>query len=106
MIIGLDRPMDGVLLGFCLSLALAVARTHAPLLTFYSWFNSCGLQISNHRGYGQSACKAFGEITQVLKHPSHVRLTRKTHACAQVSSLLPSFRSWLCASPDSPSSLC
>ena len=54
------HPMDGVVLCFCLSLALAVARTHMQLVNFYAWFKDCGLEISKSRGYGQTACKAFG----------------------------------------------
>eukprot|EP01047_Picozoa_sp_COSAG01_P009688 COSAG01_NODE_401_length_17529_cov_47.865806_4_plen_112_part_00 len=69
MLLNGTRPMDNVLLGFCLTLAFAVARTHAPNVRFYAWFKDCGLEISKHRGYGQTACKAFGAAVAVARTP-------------------------------------
>ena len=69
MLVDGTRPMDNVLLGFCLTLAFAVARTHAPNVRFYAWFKDCGLEISKHRGFGQTACKAFGAAAAVLQKP-------------------------------------
>ena len=47
---------------FCCVVLIAVVRTLPALVRFYAWFKDCGLQISEHRGYGQSACKAFGLV--------------------------------------------
>lgn len=47
---------------FCLAVALAVGRTLPKLVEFYAWFKDCGLEISKHRGYGQTASKAFGVL--------------------------------------------
>ena len=52
--------MRGVLTLFCLGTALAAFRTLPSLVSFYAWFKDCGLEISRHRGFGQSACPAFG----------------------------------------------
>merc|ERR1719230_353280 len=45
---------------FCVAVGLNVCRTLPPLVRFYSWFKDCGLEISNYRGYGQSASKFYG----------------------------------------------
>ena len=55
-------PIEPVLALFALLLGLAVARTLPALVSFYSWFAHCGFEMAEHRGYGQSACKAFGII--------------------------------------------
>ncbi|CAD7927572.1 unnamed protein product [Amoebophrya sp. A120] len=44
---------------FAALLLLNVARTYRPLTQFYDWFASSGLEIANHRGYGQTACKFY-----------------------------------------------
>ena len=40
----------------------SVARTLPALVRFYADFSTSGLALADHRGYGQSACKAFGLI--------------------------------------------
>ena len=45
---------------FGLAIAFGVCRTLPAMVRFYAWFKDCGLDLANHRGYGQSACKAYG----------------------------------------------
>ena len=47
---------------FGLIAGVAVARTLPALVRYYAWFRRSGLEISKHRGYGQSACKLWGVI--------------------------------------------
>jgi len=47
---------------FCFIIAFNVARVFPKQISFYQWFSGCGLEISKHRGFGQTACKAFGFI--------------------------------------------
>ena len=42
--------------------ALAVGRTFPALVRFYQWFSSSGLSMARKRGFGQSACKAYGVV--------------------------------------------
>ena len=55
------EPLGAVLAVFSLSLSVAVARTLPALVRFYDDFVRSGLAMSEHRGYGQSACKAYGK---------------------------------------------
>jgi len=52
--------LDQVTSLFCLAVAFGVCRTLPAMVKFYAWFKDCGLDLANHRGYGQSACKAYG----------------------------------------------
>ena len=64
--------MSAVLAVFAVILGLAVARTLPQLVRFYSWWKDSGLELAKYRGYGQSACKAYGEPdhpTVVLRRP-------------------------------------
>ena len=45
---------------FCVLTALNLLRTLPAQQAFYRWFSGAGLEISRHRGFGQSACRAFG----------------------------------------------
>jgi len=54
--------IEPVLLCFSVLVGLAVARTLPALVRFYADFSTSGLALADHRGYGQSACKAFGLI--------------------------------------------
>jgi hypothetical protein len=63
-----------VLAGFGGALVLALARTWVPLVRFYAEWSRSGLAMAEHRGYGQSACKAFGACT---------RLSRRDARCAE-----------------------
>ena len=54
--------IEPVILCFSVLVGLAVARTLPALVRFYADFSTSGLALAEHRGYGQSACKAFGLI--------------------------------------------
>ena len=54
--------IEPVLICFSVLVGLAVARTLPALVRFYADFSTSGLALADHRGYGQSACKAFGLI--------------------------------------------
>ena len=54
--------IEPVILCFSVLVGLAVARTLPALVRFYADFSTSGLALADHRGYGQSACKAFGLI--------------------------------------------
>eukprot|EP00746_Dinoflagellata_sp_MGD_P004097 gnl/MRDRNA2_/MRDRNA2_107926_c0_seq1.p1 gnl/MRDRNA2_/MRDRNA2_107926_c0~~gnl/MRDRNA2_/MRDRNA2_107926_c0_seq1.p1 ORF type:complete len:695 (+),score=109.69 gnl/MRDRNA2_/MRDRNA2_107926_c0_seq1:111-2195(+) len=54
--------MDTVQGLFCAGLFVSVLRTYRPLVRFYEWFYNSGLEISRHRGYGQTGCKAYGVL--------------------------------------------
>lgn len=45
---------------FCVTTAVAAARTMPALVRYYEWFHTCGLEIARHRGFGQTASKAYG----------------------------------------------
>jgi len=47
---------------FCGLIGLNILRTLPDQRQFYRWFSTAGLEISKHRGFGQSACRAFGLI--------------------------------------------
>lgn len=55
-------PMRKTIIAFCILMALGFARTLPAMHRFYQWFLTCGLEISQFRGFGQSACKAYGFI--------------------------------------------
>merc|ERR1719502_1637154 len=58
----MSARLEPVLYTFSALLGVAVARTLPSLVAFYANFRSSGLEMSAKRGYGQSACKAFGII--------------------------------------------
>lgn len=66
MTIGMGGPLTPVLLVFSSMLGIAVLRTLPALVSFYSEFKSSGLELEKHRGYGQSACKAFGRLLSLI----------------------------------------
>lgn len=47
---------------FCLLIGLNIARTLRKQSSFYTWFSASRLAMSDKRGFGQSACKAYGLI--------------------------------------------
>ncbi|CAD7962327.1 unnamed protein product, partial [Amoebophrya sp. A25] len=47
---------------FAVSLFFSVVRTFSPLCSFYKWFHESGFEVSNYRGYGQTACRFYGLI--------------------------------------------
>lgn len=49
-------------MAFNLILSFSLLRTMPALLRYYSWFMSSGLEIAGYRGYGQTACKAYGLV--------------------------------------------
>lgn len=53
-------PLGAVLVVFAATLGLALVRTLPALVTFYAWFRRSGLGLTEHRGYGQSACSLYG----------------------------------------------
>ena len=55
-------PMRGTITVFSCLIAFAFARTLPAMAKWYRWFEASGLEISKHRGFGQSAGKAFGWI--------------------------------------------
>jgi len=55
-------PIRKVQILFCFIIASNLARIFSKHVSFYRWFSKCGLEISKHRGFGQTACKAFGVI--------------------------------------------
>lgn len=66
MTIDMGGPLTPVLLVFSSMLGIAVLRTLPALVSFYSEFKSSGLELEKHRGYGQSACKAFGRLLSLI----------------------------------------
>ena len=66
-----SASLDYVVLLFSLTLGLAVARTLPQLVSFYAWFKDSGLEMAQHRGYGQLACKLYGST---LQHAPNIRL--------------------------------
>merc|ERR1719502_1744031 len=58
----MSARLEPVLYTFSALLGVAVARTLPSLVAFYANFRSSGLEMATKRGYGQSACKAFGII--------------------------------------------
>ena len=55
-----SSPLMPTLLVFSSLLALALVRTMPALVSFYADFRSSGFDLTEHRGYGQSACKFYG----------------------------------------------
>lgn len=55
-------PMRKTIIIFCLFMAVGFGRTLPAMVRFYKWFVHSGLEICRHRGFGQSACKAYGFI--------------------------------------------
>merc|ERR1711907_453910 len=55
-------PMRKTIIAFSLLIAFGFARTLPACRRFYQWFSTCGLELSKHRGFGQSACKAYGVV--------------------------------------------
>lgn len=47
---------------FCVLISLNVLRVLRQHMSFYKWFRASELEISRHRGFGQSACRAFGVL--------------------------------------------
>lgn len=47
---------------WCALIALSFALDFPKHVRYYQWFYSSGLEMANHRGYGQSAGKLFGII--------------------------------------------
>lgn len=58
--------LDAVQAFFCVGVFISVLRTYRPLVKFYQWFVSSGFEFSRHRGYGQTACKAYGFLPAPL----------------------------------------
>jgi hypothetical protein len=73
----------------CVSTAVAVARTLSAHAAFYSWFSSCGLEISRHRGYGQSACKGFGFIGAPRLSPTQMAWAGRALVVLLVAAAVP-----------------
>ena len=71
-----DDPLATVVTLFGVSLGLAVARTHGSLVRFYESWSTSGLEMSKHRGYGQSACRLYG----TRKHWHQTMLSRTAAA--------------------------
>jgi len=47
---------------YCILIGLSVARTLPFMVPFYKWLIGSGLALSKFRGYGQTACGAFGIV--------------------------------------------
>jgi len=45
---------------FCATLSVSLLRTWPALVRFYAWFAASGLEISKHRGWGQTASRFYG----------------------------------------------
>jgi len=56
------QPIRSVQILFCILVAFNVLRIFPKHRSFYRWFSKCGFEIAEHRGFGQTACKAFGVI--------------------------------------------
>lgn len=75
---------------FAVTVAFAVLRTLPALVRFYRWFKDCGLEIGEHRGYGQTASKAFGFIPAPKLSVSHMGLSGAAFAaCLLAVAALP-----------------
>ena len=78
------EPLGAVLAVFSISLGVTVARTLPALIRFYDEFMRSGLAMSKHRGYGQSACKAYGERQALAQH-LHSTMRAATEAYARAA---------------------
>lgn len=58
-------PIRRIQIIFCSLIAINVLRILQKNFRFYQWFSSSGLKIANQRGFGQTACRAYG----ILPHP-------------------------------------
>merc|ERR1712054_351707 len=57
-----STPMRKTIIVFSAFMALGYGRTLPAMHRYYKWFAESGLEIAQHRGFGQSACKAYGFI--------------------------------------------
>jgi len=64
MLLDHHSPIRCTQLLFCLLSGLNILRDLSAHSQFYRWFSSCGLKIGLHRGFGQSACRAYGIFPQ------------------------------------------
>lgn len=69
----MSARLEPVLYTFSALLGVAVARTLPSLVAFYANFRTSGLEMATKRGYGQSACKAFGAHASARTRGAHAR---------------------------------
>eukprot|EP00929_Paragymnodinium_shiwhaense_P035243 TRINITY_DN19052_c0_g1_i1.p1 TRINITY_DN19052_c0_g1~~TRINITY_DN19052_c0_g1_i1.p1 ORF type:complete len:550 (-),score=88.96 TRINITY_DN19052_c0_g1_i1:579-2228(-) len=89
MLVPLDTSyfsVESIQSAFHVVFAFSLLRTLPQLTEFYRWFYESNLEISKHRGYGQTACRMYG----MLPSPSLTPLQHRIAGTLLIASCLGS----------------